>query len=262
VPPGVRGGNANINIQGSGCSAGSAVEIDPARFALSGKNLLTITAMAYIGSAWQACLYAAPLGLLSGGDGWTRTDGWDIQAVIPAGAFTSSPTLRDQKLQKMIQTMLEERFKLVLKREMKEMPVYVMTLKDPAKMATASDGVWLTTRKPDFLQEENRQGLVAQEGPSVYGANLTMTDLAQLLGRMMGRPVVDRTGFTRKFSFSLEYDFDANPATRSPLTGARNPGEVKSLIAEFEKQAGIKFEPSKESVEVLMIDHVEKPSEN
>jgi uncharacterized protein (TIGR03435 family) len=46
------------------------------------------------------------------------------------------------------------------------------------------------------------------------------------------------------------------------LIGARNPSEVKSLIAEFEKQAGIKFESSKDLVEALVIDHAERPSEN
>src|SRR6185436_4534081 len=102
-----------------------------------------------------------------GGPEWIRNDPFDIQAVIPEGAFSSTPTLQDPKLKKMLQTMLEERVKLTLRREMKEMPVYVMTLKDPSKFVATSDGLIWVTKKPEYWNEgmERRQGVVAAEGP-------------------------------------------------------------------------------------------------
>jgi uncharacterized protein (TIGR03435 family) len=164
---------------------------------------------------------------------------------------------------------LEERFRLVLSRQMKEMPVYVMTLKEPSKYASAKGAVWLTRplieQRPDTAQFwgtiENQEGLVAQEGTGIYGANATMGDLAMMLGRLMGQPVVDRSGFTGKFHFYVETFRDVAPLT-SPLSGPRNPIEIKSIITEFEKLAGIKLELSKEKVEVLNIERIDRPAEN
>src|SRR5437867_2605074 len=222
--------------------------------------------MAYFGGGnlVQGCLYASFLGLLSGGPGWIQSDAYDIQAVIPAGSFSSTPTIRDPKLQRMLQSLMADRFKLVLSREMKEMPVYIMTLKEPAKYAASKDtSVWLT--KPIAVQDpqaahiwaylENRQGLVAQEDTRIYGANATMLELATLLGRLMGQPVLDRTGFTSKINFSLETFRDVGDLA-SPVSAPRNPIEIKSIITEFERQAGIKPELSKEKIEVLIIDHI------
>jgi uncharacterized protein (TIGR03435 family) len=88
-----------------------------------------------------------------------------------------------------------------------------------------------------------------------------MTDLVPLLGRLTGRPVLDRTGFTGKFSFALTYSIDAAP-TNTPPSGPRNPSEIGSLITELEKQVGLKLTSTKERVDVLVVDHVEKPSPN
>jgi uncharacterized protein (TIGR03435 family) len=266
--PGQRGGAVNVNI--GGCSGGAAVEIDPRRLAMSYKNIYTVIATAYFtgSSDMTRCQYVSRLGLLTGGPSWIQTDGYDIQAVIPEGTFTTRPTLNDPKLLKMMQTMLEERFKIAVSRQMKEMPVYVMTLKEPTKYAAAKGPVWLTKTMAEQRPEtaefwpslEAQIGLVAQEGTSIYGANATMSDLAILLGRLMGQPIVDRTGFTGRFHFSV-YIFRDGPPLASPLSGPRNPIEIKSIITEFEK-AGVKLELTKEKVEVLNIDRIERPSEN
>jgi uncharacterized protein (TIGR03435 family) len=105
-----------------------------------------------------------------------------------------------------------------------------------------------------------------------------MTDLAPLLSRLTNRPVLDRTGFTKRFNFLLEYsrEFSSPEAAArfaatgaigpgdmvSPLSGPRTPGEIKSLIAELEKQAGIELKAGGEPVEVLRIEHVERPTGN
>jgi uncharacterized protein (TIGR03435 family) len=277
VQGGARGGKGP-----GGCSGGSGPQLDPTRFAVSGNYLYTLMTMAYFGSNFYECLTVTNLGLLSGGPAWVQSDQWDVQAVIPQGAFTSTPSLRDPKFQNMLRRLLEDRFKLVVRRETKETPVYVMTLEDPAKFAGWKDAtVWLTQKpRPEFWPDrlEDRQGLVAQEGGAVYGANATMTDLAPLLSRLTGRPVLDRTGFTRKFNFFLEYtiEFSSPEAAArfaatgrigpgdmvSPLSGPRTSSEIRSLISELEKQAGIELKAGREPVEVLRIEHAERPGEN
>jgi uncharacterized protein (TIGR03435 family) len=235
--------------------------------------------MAYFGGGnlVQGCLYANWLGLLSGGPGWIQSDAYDIQATIPEGGFNSKPTIRDPKLQRMVQSLLADRFKLVLKREMKEMPVYVMTLKEPAKYSASKDSpAWLTKPMSDLDDDaartwasvQNRQGLVAPEDDSnkgiirIYGVDATMSELATTLGRLMGRPVLDRTAFTSRINFALDTFRDNLTQGTTTSPGPRSSSEIKSIISEFEKQAGIKLESSKEKIEVLTIDHIERPSEN
>ncbi len=267
IQPGERGGAVNVNIEG--CSGGSAIGIDPGRLSMSYKNIYTVISLAYFSGAGSICMYVNRLGLLTGGPRWIHSDGYDILAVFPEGSFSSTPPVDDPKVQKMLQTMLEERFKLVVTRQMKEMTVYVMTLKDPSKVDASKGPVWLTKtmaeQKPEIAQFQQtmlgQQNLVAQEGGALYGANATMANLSVMLGRMLGQPVVDRTNFTGKFHFSLEILRDP-PPFQSPLLGPRNPGEIKSIIAEFEKQAGIKLELTKDKVEVLNIESIDRPSEN
>jgi uncharacterized protein (TIGR03435 family) len=272
---GARGGRGP-----GGCSGGQAPQIDPVRFAAYNRYLYSLAATAYFGTNFYECLTVSQLGLLSGGPSWIQSDMWDVQAVIPAGVFSATPSVRDPKLKEMLQDLLEDRFKLVVRRETKEVPVYIMTMKDPEKYAASKDEpVWLTPKPKEWNEQtDSRQGLVAQEGGAVYGSNATMTDLTPLLSRLTGRPVVDRTGFARKFSFAILYEIEfSSPeaAARfaatgrigpgdmaSPGGGPRNPGEIRSLITELERQAGIELKSGRSNVEVLVIEHAEKASEN
>jgi uncharacterized protein (TIGR03435 family) len=72
----------------------------------------------------------------------------------------------------------------------------------------------------------------------------------------MDRPVLNQTGLKDKYDFTLDYE--ANADAPGPLTAVTGPGLFRSL----HEQAGLKLESTKGSVEVLVIDHVEKPSEN
>jgi uncharacterized protein (TIGR03435 family) len=272
IPPppgsGVRGGGPG------GCGQGIPPEIDPKRFAAANKQLYWLASTAYFGHL-GSCLNVSLLDLLSGGPEWVKSEQFDVEATMPDGAFTSTPTVSDPKLQRMLQNLLTDRFKLVVRRELKEMPVYVMTFTRAAsQFAGANDVTHWLTRKPegaDWSQMEDRQGFVAQEkgrtreNPAwqgfFYGANATLSDIAPLIGRLTGRPIVNRTTVTAKFHYSMQYSVDA-PPNNSPIMGPLNPGERDSLILELEKQMGIKLESSRAPVEVLVIEHAEKPSDN
>jgi uncharacterized protein (TIGR03435 family) len=95
----------------------------------------------------------------------------------------------------------------------------------------------------------------------IYGVNARMSELAATLGRLLGRPVLDRTSLTSKVNFYLETFSEVGDLATPPLE-TRSSVEIKSIIAELEKQAGIKLELAKEKIEVLTIDHIERPSEN
>jgi uncharacterized protein (TIGR03435 family) len=97
-----------------------------------------------------------------------------------------------------------------------------------------------------------------------------MADLTHSLTNILGRTVIDKTGFTGKFDVHLEFAFDdalaglAGPNTPSIRRHEPVPGDLDnpSIFAAIQQQLGLKLESTKGPVEVLVIDHVERPTEN
>ena len=121
--------------------------MDPRRFTatnITAYNLLTWAYSSWTFRSGGNCLGAMVSNLFSGEPAWTRSELFDIQALIPAGSPSYTKTqLRNgeaPELQTMLQTLLTDRFKLVLRRELKEMPVYVLTVdKGGPKFVTQID---------------------------------------------------------------------------------------------------------------------------
>lgn len=228
----------------TGC-AGLPSQIDPRRFAVTA-NLYTLIAMAY---SKGGCLHVSALDLLSGGPGWVRlrSDQFAIQALMPEGSPRYTPQqVRSgdaPKLQLMLRTLLEDRFKLVLRHELKEMPVYLLkTWKGTPKLTPSRDDdkVFSGTRvqaDPD-----------GQTYMKLEGGKASMTDLASSLTFATLRPVLDRTEIRGEFNFAVEYD--SNGLVRPTIFDA------------IQGQLGLKLDDSKGPVDIWVIEHVEKPSEN
>jgi uncharacterized protein (TIGR03435 family) len=100
------------------------------------------------------------------------------------------------------------------------------------------------------------------------GRKLHMADLVRGLALTLGRPVMDKTGFTGEFDLNLNYTDDA--LTKSPVSatpddpaGNRIPAEPNlSIVFAAMQQLGLKLEPAKGPVEVLVVDHAERPTAN
>jgi bla regulator protein blaR1 len=174
---------------------------------------------------------------ISGGPGWMDSAGFDIQAR--AAAFTSEPTPEDMR--KMIQALLADRFRLTLHRETRQLPIYALVVgKNGPKLKVAdSDAAPPRTIKMGEL--------VTQK--------MSMTMLANLLTFELERPVRDETGLKGDFAFTLDY-------TRGMTESDAGAPSRPSLFTAVQEQLGLKLESAKGPVEVLVIDHVEKPSEN
>ena len=86
----------------------------------------------------------------------------------------------------------------------------------------------------------------------LFGNNVSMDHFVQILSeQQLDRPVVDRTSFAEPFDFTLEYA----PPDRSDAAGP-------SIFTAVQEQLGLKLDPVKASIEVMVIDHIEEPSEN
>ena len=164
-----------------------------------------------------------------GGPGWADSDQFDIAAKADSADVT-----RDE-IRGMLQALLAERFKLVVHRETKEVPVYTLVL--------AKSGSKLKAAAPD-----RKSAMAHTVGPS--GEQLTVIEssplkvLVNMLANTLGRPVVDKTGLDGFYDYTFEW-----------------PDAGSSLFASVD-QLGLKLEAKKEPVDVLVMDRAEHPSEN
>jgi uncharacterized protein (TIGR03435 family) len=168
-----------------------------------------------------------------GGPGWADSAGFDIEAKADADAGEVS----HEQVLKMIQALLVDRFQLVVHRETRQSPVY--------NLVTGKGGA--TVRPADSSAEVDRSLRMGH----LVAHRMGMTALAHLFAFELKRPVIDATGLRGDFAFTMEW--------------SRGPGESDagpSLFTAVQEQLGLRLESARGPVEVLVIDHVEKPSEN
>lgn len=208
---------------------------------------------------------------------WAAHTNYDIEARAPAGAT------KDQ-MRLMMQSLLAERFKLAVHRETRQAPVFAMLLEKPGATgpqlhAHPASDTCATTVFPDAATAANTSqtlpipcGLIARLPPSapgshkIGGRNITLTMLADSLPAQTGlatfpKPVIDRTGLSGTFDFSLEWtQAVAGDMAVGPNAQSEEPGP--SIAQAMKQQLGLKLESTKGPVELLVIDHVEQPTAN
>lgn len=204
-----------------------------------------------------------------GGPSWAATEGFDIEAK------PESPV--DQKqMWLMLQTLLADRFKLTIHRETRDLPVYDLQEakggpKLPATQPLACSEVLTTMPQPGQPRPAPPcgPGLVkAGTGLDMDGISVSMPAFAKQLSLILGREVIDKTGFTGRFALHLQFALDStlaglpNPSSPEPSAPPAETAARPSIRAALQEQLGLKLTPSKGPVEVLVIDHVEKPVDN
>ncbi len=215
--------------------------------------------------------HSDPLGAsqVIGGPAWIDSDGYDIEAKPESNA--------DQKhAWPMLQTLLADRFRLTLHRETRELPVYNLTAKKsglklpPAKDITCLSFPPGTTPQPIPGTSDCGYAPLFLSSTSLRmeGRKLHMADLVRGLARALGQPVLDDTGFTGDFDIDLNYtdeDVQRSPGSAAPdnASGSQLPdGPNLSLVFAAMDQLGLKLQAAKGPVEVLVVDHAERPSPN
>jgi uncharacterized protein (TIGR03435 family) len=204
-----------------------------------------------------------------GGPGWIDTDRWDIEAKAAEGSvpLRAGPLdiTRPDTLALMVQSLLEDRFKFTSHQETRELPLYNLTVsKGGAKVKLSEDQ---TPPAALAATSSSGRGNAARGGIRFGRGNVeanaqSMDLLATALGALYaGRPVVDKTGLKGLYDFQLRWTPDAalNP-NASQTIPANPPGQ--SLFNALEEQLGLKLESGKGPLPVLVIDRVERPSEN
>jgi uncharacterized protein (TIGR03435 family) len=190
---------------------------------------------------------------ISGGPAWVDSDRYDIVAKAPSEV---RPNLDEQM--SMLRKLLADRFQLTFHREPKELRVYALTIAKGGPKLTES------TVSPD-ASPEGPPPLIFVVLPQLVrlpGRNATMGDLASVMQRAaLDYPVLDKTGLSARYDFDLE--FTPDETVFGGALGAGGDDSAKpGLFAAISQQLGLKLEATRGSVEALVIDHVERPSEN
>jgi uncharacterized protein (TIGR03435 family) len=194
---------------------------------------------------------------VSGGPGWAGGDRFDIVAKPGTGASYA-------QMRVMMQTLLKERFNLVVRHETRDATVYQLVVSKGAPKLKASS------------RQDGPGGIRILGRGNVEGLGTAMIGLAGYLQTLLGDVVMDKTGLTAHYDFKLTWTPDeaqtGKPGAQAP--SAQGPGTQgfpaangaeesgPSIFTALQEQLGLKLEASKGPVETLVIERVEKPSPN
>ena len=180
---------------------------------------------------------------LIGAPSWVDNERWDIDAK-------ANGAIPRNQMMPMLGTLLADRFNLKVHRETRELPIY--------RLVIAKGGVKLTEIK-DGEPRTHTPG-ISNRPSHLTGWASPIAQLVDFLsGSYLNQPIVDATGLTGKYDFDLKWTADETQAYARDE--AAEPGGP-SLFAAIQEQLGLKLEPAKGPVEVIVIDHVEHPTEN
>jgi len=203
---------------------------------------------------------------LSGIPDRLNTERYDVEAKMDTSVADRLSKLTPAQLklaqQQMLQTLLAERFNLKIHRETKDEPVYFLVIgKNGPKLQDAK-----TDDTRGFLNADGtaaRTRIQIGPGNKTYAYSTSIKTLGDFLTRFLSRPVLDKTGLTGSYDFTLEWMPDA-PPTSSPdsSSGVTLPAAPGDSLFSAVQQLGLKLEPGKSPIEVIVIDHVERPSGN
>jgi uncharacterized protein (TIGR03435 family) len=200
---------------------------------------------------------------VEGGPAWIDSDSYEINAR------TESRVPLEMMNGPMLQVLLEDRFQLRVHRETREAPVYALTVaKNGPKLERFQEGSCTPVDRskfppfagppgPNQISNECR-ARAGKDWPNlkIEAQGMTLDEFSKIFldSRTVDRPVIDKTGIAGRFNFHLEYALDGVPAD--------NPATGPSIFTALQEQLGLRLEPARGPKEFLVIDNVERPSEN
>lgn len=207
----------------------SSLGDDQTYFEINDSGRLIVRAM----DVWDLITRAFEMrdSVMAGGPAWIKSDGFDIQA-------TSSNSMGRPRALRMLQTLLEDRFHLRWHQEMRQMPVYALRVAPGGpKLGPAKEG----------------QPVRMQPG-SFQAPSMTLGTLCNILEHETRRLVVDQTGLSGSYAIQLQWARD--------ISGGTPDTSRASIFTAVKDQLGLQLESEKLPMKVMVIDDVQRPSEN
>ena len=205
-----------------------------------------------------------------GAPSWVKSDRFDVEAkVAPEDASKLDKLKREQRFT-MLQPLLEDRFNLKFHHETRELPVYELVL--------SKGGSKLQQSEPDIAGGDGARGkhttFIMGMG-NIEGKGSSIDSLIHVLSQQLGRTIIDKTGLSGNFDYTLHFTPENMPRQVGPgpgpgPDGGRAGGDAPpppdtsgpDIFTAIQEQLGLKLISGKGPVDVIVIDHIDKPSEN
>jgi len=185
---------------------------------------------------------------------WGESELFDIEAKFDAATVSNYKDLTIDQRRQMLRTLLAERFKVGIRHETRDIDAFALVI--------AKDGPKIKQTPPEKLPEDDVKGydgLVTRSQRGVLEiTGISMKGLAGWLRYSVGRVVLDKTGLPGRYDIALRWtpeDFSATTMS-APDTGG------PSIFSALQEQLGLKLQLGKFPMDVLVVDHMERPSEN
>ena len=208
-------------------------------------------------------------GLISGLPGWADSARFDVEAKMDEDTLAMLKKLpneeRAAEQRLMMQALLADRFQLRVHSVSKQLPIYDLVvakggfkLKDADPKNDYTNGI----KGPDGV---SHGGMMSFDGRHLKAQAIPIPGLANMLSRNLQREVVDKTGLTGKYDFTLtwapeENEMAAPPGGKQDMAVSAPSGP--SIFTALQEQLGLKLDSTKGPVDTIVVDHVEMPSEN
>jgi uncharacterized protein (TIGR03435 family) len=210
------------------------------------------------------------------GPDWLNTERYDIIARVPAGATK-------EQVNVMWQTLLTERFGIVLHHESRQFQVEELVIDKGGSKLKETTWDPASPLPPGPPQQDRDRGLaspgqVVMISPREHGASFHTVAKAQpisrltaLLGTALNRPVLDKTGLAGQYDYSIDYIMDQAALPLPPPVNGAGPGAAPlnagepgpDITAAVQQQLGLRLVPGKAMIDVLIVDKADKvPSAN
>jgi uncharacterized protein (TIGR03435 family) len=247
-------------------SQGGPGTADPGRLTYTNSTLKSLITTAYDVKAYQVA-----------GPSWLDTERYDIAAKIPEGATK-------EQVNRMLQNLLADRFKLTLHHVTKEFRLYELvvgkngpkmkaSVEDPSVTANTANGRGspIPIGKDGFpAMPPGRRGMIQMQMPGrrrIAGSVQSMKDLADWLGNQVGAPVVDKTALSGTYDFTLDFALGPGRGVDALVAPWASPTDntvdVPNFFSALQEQLGLKLEQKVGPLDVLVVDQAEKvPTDN
>jgi uncharacterized protein (TIGR03435 family) len=186
---------------------------------------------------------------IHGGPDWLTSERFDIRAKVDKSVVENlqslAPEQADLEQRRMMQVLLADRFKLAAHRDTRSVPTYDLVL--------AENGPRL---QPSMPGDAAQRRVIEVANGHITGREVPIVTLASLLSDQLGQTVVDKTGLTSHYDVVLQWP--ASAEGQGSDVSSESPNAAISSV--LEEQLGLKLEPHQAPLEILIIDHVEKPS--
>lgn len=195
---------------------------------------------------------------------WVESARYDINAK-------ATEPVSAKELWPLLVPVFEDRFQLKVHRENRQMPVYRLSVATSGKLAEPQANcfdpsgplpppVRVPRGQRPFLPCDSSLTVNELASTTLWGTKIRIATLASSLTNLLGRHVVDGTGLTG--AFDIELKFDRDESVGLPVRSSTTVPDAPNIFTAIREQLGLKLDSTRDAVEVIVIDRIERPSEN